>query len=113
VVQAFAANASSYERRRPERTALYQVVRDNIETLYGSIDDGALDIKLGKHARREFEAYLDCGLLCRGFARLWCTNCNESRLVAFSCKGRGFCPACTGRRIECGGTKAISHVGDV
>ncbi len=99
MVQAFGANAGSYERRRPERTALYQVVRDNIETLYGAIDDGALDIKLGKHAKKELEAYLDCGLLCRGFARVRCAKCNESRLVAFSCKGRGFCPACTGRRM--------------
>ena len=57
MVQAFGANAGSYERRRPERTALYQVVRDNIETLYGAIDDGALDIKLGKHAKKELEAY--------------------------------------------------------
>ncbi|AUX29006.1 MULTISPECIES: transposase zinc-binding domain-containing protein [Sorangium] len=43
--------------------------------------------------------YLDCGLLCRGFARLRCERCEESRLVAFSCKGRGFCPSCLGRRI--------------
>ncbi|MBX3205999.1 MAG: transposase zinc-binding domain-containing protein [Labilithrix sp.] len=35
------------------------------------------------------EGYLDCGLLCRGFARLRCDGCAETRLVAFSCKGRG------------------------
>ncbi|WP_437942518.1 transposase zinc-binding domain-containing protein [Sorangium sp. So ce341] len=43
---------------------------------------------------RELRAYLDCGLLCRGFARLRCDRCEDSRLVAFSCKGRGFCPSC-------------------
>ena len=31
-----------YRRHRPETTALYEVVRDNLETLCGAIDDGAL-----------------------------------------------------------------------
>jgi len=88
-----------YERRRPERTTLYEVVRDNVETLYGAIDDGAIAIRIPQHAKKELEAYLDCGLLCRGFARLRCERCDESRLVAFSCKGRGFCPSCLGRRM--------------
>jgi hypothetical protein len=89
----------SYQRHRPEATALYEVVRDNLETLYGAIDDGALDVRLPKHAKKELEAFLDCGLLCRGFARVRCLACDESRLVAFSCKGRGFCPSCLGRRM--------------
>jgi Putative transposase/Transposase zinc-binding domain len=88
-----------YERRRPERTTLYEIVRDNVETLYGAIDDGAIAVRIPKHAKKELDAYLDCGLLCRGFARLRCESCEESRLVAFSCKGRGFCPSCLGRRM--------------
>jgi hypothetical protein len=56
-------------------------------------------VRIPKHARKELEAYLDCGLLCRGFARLRCEDCGQSRLVAFSCKGRGFCPSCMGRRM--------------
>jgi len=89
----------SYQRHRPEATALYELVRDNLETLYCAIDDGALDVRLPKHAKKELETFLDCGLLCRGFARLRCPACDESRLVAFSCKGRGFCPSCLGRRM--------------
>jgi hypothetical protein len=88
---------ADYERHRPKTTALYELVRDNLDTLYRGINDGALDVKLPKHAKKELEAYLDCGLVCRGFARLWCGSCDESRLVAFSCKGRGFCPSCLGR----------------
>ncbi|WP_437895588.1 transposase zinc-binding domain-containing protein [Sorangium sp. So ce124] len=88
-----------YERRRPEKTTLYEIVRDNVETLYGAIDDGAIAVRIPKHAKKELEAYLDCGLLCRGFARLRCERCEESRLVAFSCKGRGFCPSCLGGRM--------------
>jgi hypothetical protein len=79
-----------YRRHRPETTALYEVVRDNLETLYGAIGDGAIAVRIPKHARKELEAYLDCGLLCRGFARLKCEGCGERRLVAFSCKGRGY-----------------------
>jgi hypothetical protein len=28
-----------------------------------------------------------------------CTQCGVERLVAFSCKGRGFGPPCVGRRM--------------
>lgn len=80
-------------------TTLYQVVADNLATLYGAVDDGALAIALPRFVREELEGYLDCGLLCRGFARLRCDGCEETRLVAFSCKGRGFCPSCLGRKM--------------
>jgi hypothetical protein len=75
-----------YKPRDPRTTALYEVVRDNLETLYGAIGDGAIAVRIPKHARKELEAYLGCGLLCRGFARLRCEECGESRVVAFSCK---------------------------
>ncbi|XXZ63558.1 transposase zinc-binding domain-containing protein [Sorangium sp. So ce341] len=67
-------------------------------------------VRIPKHAKKELEAYLDCGLLCRGFARLRCERCEESRLVAFSCKGRGFCPSCLGRRM---GATAANLIEDV
>ena len=85
----FAREPASW-RGTPETTALYEVVRDNLETLFGAIDDGALAVRIPRHARTELLAYLDCGLLCRGFARLKCRGCSETRLVAFSCKGRGY-----------------------
>ena len=107
---AAAARVVHYERRRPESTTLYEVVRDNIETLYAAIDDGALDVRVPKHAKKELEAYLDCGLLCRGFARLRCVACDESRLVAWSCKGRGFCPSCLGRRMCATAANLVEHV---
>jgi hypothetical protein len=94
-----AERSVAHPRHRPETTALYEIVRDNLETLYGAIDDGALEVRLPKHAKKELEAFLECGLLCRGFARLRCESCNHSHLVAFSCKGRGFCPSCLGRRM--------------
>ena len=48
---------------------------------------------------REFEAYLACGDPAHGFAWLTCGGCATHRLVPFSCKKRGFCPACCGRRM--------------
>jgi transposase-like zinc-binding protein/putative transposase len=47
----------------------------------------------------EVEAFLRCGILAHGFIRVACDACRESRLVAFSCKRRGFCPSCLGRRM--------------
>ena len=64
------------------------------------MDVGAIGIVLPKFVRKELDGYLECGLLCRGFARLRCSEtCKQTRLVAFSCKGRGFCPSCLGRKM--------------
>ena len=99
-----------YARHHPEQTTLYEVVRDNLATLYSAVDEGALPIALPGFVRKERDGYLDCGLLCRGFALLKCETCNESRLVAFSCKGRGFCPSCLGRRMASTAANLVEHV---
>ena len=44
------------------------------------------------------------------FVRLKCEECGERRLVAFSCKGRGFCPSCTGRRMNATAANLIERV---
>lgn len=46
----------------------------------------------------EVQRYLDCGQLRCGFVEVTCEVCSDSRLIAFSCKGRGWCPSCTARR---------------
>jgi hypothetical protein len=102
--------AIRYERRRPEATTLYEVVRDNLETLYGAVEDGAVKVVLPVFVRKELEGYLDCGLLCRGFARLRCDGCAETRLVAFCCKGRGFCPSCLGRKMSATAANLVDYV---
>lgn len=48
---------------------------------------------------RELQAFTGCGDPRRGFARFRCDACHFERLVPFSCKGRGFCPSCGGRRM--------------
>ena len=52
-----------------------------------------------RFVERELRAFLDCGILAHGFLRVHCDACGRDRLVAFSCKGRGFCPTCGGRRM--------------
>ena len=47
---------------------------------------------LPRFGAREIDAFLCCGVLAYGFARVWCQACGKDDVVAFSCKGRGFCP---------------------
>jgi hypothetical protein len=46
------AEAITYALRRPEATTLYEVVQDNLETLYGAVDDGALKLALPRFVRK-------------------------------------------------------------
>ena len=62
------------------------------------------------HVQREFADYLKCGRLEHGFLRVRCTDCHAERLVAFSCKRRGFCPSCGARRIAEGAALLIDEV---
>jgi len=89
-----------FRRHRPETTALYEVVRDNLETLYGAIGDGAIAVRIPKHARKELEAYLGCGLLCRGFARLKCEDCGEKRLTRLAPQTNKACSGSSGRAYD-------------
>ncbi len=43
-------------------------------------------------------AFLDCGDLERGFARVFCDTCKSEYFLAFSCSRRGFCPSCAAKR---------------
>ncbi len=54
---------------------------------------------LPRFVERELRAFLGCGVMASGFARFRCGGCAREILVAFSCKGRGFCPSCCGRRM--------------
>jgi putative transposase/transposase-like zinc-binding protein len=45
------------------------------------------------------EKFLGCGDLTKGFARIRCDACRHEYLLAFSCKGRYFCPSCHQKRV--------------
>jgi hypothetical protein len=88
----------TYHRREPEYTVLHQVVREHLETL---LQEGRARGLNGypRFIEREFRRFLECGLLCHGFARVRCEACGKETLVAFSCKRR-VCPSCQGRRMS-------------
>jgi len=86
-----------YRARAPEQTVLYQAVARNYRTLTALADLG--EKRLPKHVTQEFDAFLKCGILAYGFLRLKCADCKFEKLVAFSCKKRGFCSSCGGRRM--------------
>jgi len=86
-----------YSRRQPEKTILYEVIRRDYNTFKAAID--AADRSLPAFVEREFGKFLGCGILAHGFARCRCKACGFDRLVAYSCKCRGWCPSCMGRRM--------------
>jgi hypothetical protein len=87
--------APAYERHRPEETVLYGVVQSELESFLARVRDRPLP----RFVEREFRGFLECGILAHGFLRVHCGACGRDRIVAFSCKGRGFCPSCLGRRM--------------
>jgi hypothetical protein len=62
------------------------------------------------YVEEELRGYLECGLLCFGFARAVCMNCRTGFVVAFSCKGRGVCPSCNGRHMAQTAAYLADHV---
>jgi len=89
---------ATYRRREPEKTALYALVQEHLETLLAQARQSSVDgVGYPAFVEKEGRRYLDCGVLANGFARLRCPTCGFERLLAFSCKGR-LCPSCWARR---------------
>ena len=102
-----AGHCVHYERRRPEETVLYQLVQEHAESFFAQVE-AETGVGLPDFVKEEFEAFLECGILAHGFLRVRCAECAHEKLVAFSCKRRGFCPACGARRM----TEAAAHLVD-
>jgi len=45
------------------------------------------------------QGFLRCGDLTDGFARVRCPDCHHEYLLAFSCRGRWFCPSCHAKKV--------------
>ncbi len=90
-------DAVRYQRHRPEQTLLYHIVEQHYPVFALHMADQGRP--LPDYVQREFEDYLKCGRLERGFLRVRCESCQAEHLVTFSCKRRGFCPSCGARRM--------------
>ncbi|MCX6123520.1 MAG: transposase zinc-binding domain-containing protein, partial [Proteobacteria bacterium] len=91
---------SIYVRHEPEKTVAYQTLArcwPVVSTLYAANDEG-----ISPYIESEVNRYLKCGILQLGYALLQCTNndCKATRVVEFSCRGRGFCYSCGNKRME-------------
>ena len=82
-----AVGAFVYERHRPERTLLYQLVQDYYPAFKTHL--AVQGTALPAYVEREFEDYLRCGRLEHGFMFVRCDSCHAEQLVALSCKRRG------------------------
>ena len=98
----------TYQRRRPEDSALYRMCK-HISTRSSRAPPGRRG-GLPPFVTRELRAYLRCGLLEHGCVHVRCERCGDDMVVAFSCKGRGFCPSCGGRRMTELAAHLVDHV---
>ena len=82
-----------YARHRPEQTTLYRLVQQHAATFFAQAEE-TTGADLPQFVKDEFDAFLECGILAHGFLRLRYGECGHDKLLAFSCKRRGFCPSC-------------------
>jgi ribosomal protein S27E len=100
--------APAYVRHKPEQTLLHQLVEQYWPEFQTQLSESGRF--LPRHVTREFEDYLACGRLEEGFLRVRCKGCSHERLVAFSCKRRGFCTSCGARRMVETAAFLVDHV---
>jgi len=98
----------TYRPRDAEHAVLHAVINEHLETFLREAIERGNGSGLPRFVEDEFREFLTCGVLAHGFARLRCDDCGLNRLLPFSCKGRGFCPSCGGRRM----TERAAHAVD-
>ena len=89
--------SETYQRHGPETTLLYQLDERYYPDFTANLADQGK--YLLHYVERKFDDFLRCGRLEHGFLRMVCGDCKHEKLVAFSCKRRGFCPSCGARII--------------
>src|SRR5262249_54379538 len=99
---------SLYRPRDAEHTVLHAVIREHLETFVRGGTERGDGSGLPRFVEKEFREFLTCGILAHGFTRLKCDGCGLEHVLPFSCKGRGFCPSCGGRRM----TERAAHLVD-
>jgi Transposase zinc-binding domain len=91
-----ACSPKARARHRPEETVLHQVLSGHFEEFEQRAEEAG---GLPQFVVKEVQQYLRCGLLEYGLLHCQCQCCGHDEVCAFSCKRRGFCPSCLGRRM--------------
>jgi hypothetical protein len=96
----FTESAGVYRPRHPERTVVYRLFEEHFERYVREYEERyePREGSLRKVVPTAVEAYLACGRLEGGFARIRCPNCPAEHPLAFSCRTRNFCPSCQAKR---------------
>src|ERR1700758_5161934 len=89
---------TDYERHNRQNDLLYQIIQRHWKSFVVQCE--AIEHSVPNFIKKEFEAYLRCGVLEYGFARVYCHECRYDRLIGYSCKKRGFCGSCLSRRMS-------------
>lgn len=90
-------NIQPYSPRFPENSTLYKILADNLESFL--TETSCYDGKgLPEYVIKTLRAFLDCGIIQKGFVRIKCPACDHEAAIPFSCKKRGFCPSCNAKR---------------
>jgi ribosomal protein S27E len=101
-------SAGRYFRHRPETTLLYQLIEQHWPAFRAQL--AAQGRSLPAYVVQECEDFLKCGRLEHGFLRVRCESCRHEKLVAFSCKRRGFCSSCGARRMADSAAHLVDEV---
>jgi len=104
---AFGLLVDVFVDHRPSRL-LGQLVKSAWLPFQEKLEAGGLYVP--RFVEKEVEKFLCCGDPVEGFAWLKCQQCETHELVTFSCKGRGFCPSCGGRRMSTFAARWVDEV---
>ena len=99
-----------FPQRDPEQSPLHKVLATHLETFLSRNELDPSHAGLPAFVHRELREAVTCGIFANGFARVHCPTCSRDHFVAFSCKGRGFCPSCGGRRMAESAAHLTDHV---
>jgi len=97
-----------YVPRQPHECDAAVLVRRHLPGFLARLEEAG-------HALPEFvkeglAEFAGCGDFERGFVQTMCRLCGDELRVPFSCKGRGFCSSCMGRRMAEGAALLVDHV---
>lgn len=104
--QTACSSARAYQPREAERSLVHRIVARELDAFLA--DAAARGHPLPRFVETTMRDFLACGLFEYGFVTLQCTDCGTRRAVAFSCKRRGVCNSCQGRRMS----ETAAHLGD-
>jgi hypothetical protein len=99
-----------YKSRKPEDSLLRKVIRGNIASFLQDIISKADGSGLPSFVIKELQKFIDCGVIRKGLALFKCYKCGRRKVLAFSCKGRGFCPSCGGKRMTMQAAHLVDNV---